>query len=59
MKSHLLENSKLKPKDALQKRYLMFPSKNLPKNYVFKHSILFTNLYKRNYKERYLNEAYS
>ena len=38
MKSHLLENSKLKPKDALQKRYLMFPSKHLPKNYVFKHS---------------------
>ena len=37
MKSHLLENSKLKPKDALQKRYLMFPSKHLPKNYIFKH----------------------
>jgi len=28
---HLLENSKLMPKDALQKRYLRFPSKHLPK----------------------------
>ena len=53
MKSHFLENSKLMPKDALQKSYLMFSSKHLPKNYIFKHSILFTNLYKRNYKERH------
>ena len=53
--SHLIENSKLKPKDALQKRYLWFSSKHLPKDY----SILFTILYKRNDKERYLNEAYS
>ena len=42
MKSHLLENSKLKPKDALQKRHLMFPSKHLPKNYVFKHYTFYT-----------------
>ena len=26
------------PKDALEKRYLMFPYKHLPKNYIFKHS---------------------
>ena len=42
MKSHLLENSKLMPKDALQKRYLMFPSKHLPKTYIFKHSTFYT-----------------
>ena len=30
------------PKDALQKRYLRFPSKHLPKNCIFKHSTFYT-----------------
>ena len=30
------------PKAALQKRYLMFPSKHLPKKYIFKHSTFYT-----------------
>ena len=55
MKSHLLENSKLMPKDAFTKEVSKVSSKHLPKNYIFKHS----TFYKRNYKERYLFEAHS
>ena len=42
MKSHLLENYKLLPKDALQKRYLMFPSKHLPKKLFYIYLQIYT-----------------
>lgn len=59
MKSILLENSKLMPKDAFTKEVSKVSLQAPFLKTMYLNILYYLQIYKRNYKERYLNEVYS